>query len=271
MASLVAVSEPTAVVVEIGGMAIRVCGEDAAFSRLLQERYAGFVSRSDQAQFELNVDIALPGLISTDDDVRVVQKAGRWSLDRGDFHAEWDAASARGRVRQTANPYSIDSVIRIVHTLLLAKEGGFLVHAASAIRNGRAFLFAGASGAGKTTLARLAPSDVSLLTDEISYVRKEESGYFAFGTPFAGELARSGENLRAPIAALYLLAQGRENRIERVSSAESVRSLLAHILFFAEDVELVKVLFESACEFLSEVPIYRLTFVPEVTVWEMIL
>ncbi len=76
-------------------------------------------------------------------------------------------------MRQNANPYSLDSVLRIVHSLILAERGGFLLHAASAICDGRACLFSGVSGAGKTTMTRLAPPDVTLLTDEISYVRPE--------------------------------------------------------------------------------------------------
>ncbi len=88
-------------------------------------------------------------------------------------------------------------MLRIVHTLVLARQGGFLLHAASAVRNGKAFVFAGVSGAGKTTLSRLAPADADVLSDEISYVRKEAGGYYAYGTPFAGEVL-GGENLRAP-------------------------------------------------------------------------
>src|SRR5713226_8803249 len=93
---------------------------------------------------------------------------GRWTLQRGDFRAEWDAGTRRGWIRQTLNPYAIDSVLRIVHTLVLAADGGFLLHASSAVRDGRAVLFTGPSGSGKTTIARLAPPDVTLLTDEIS-------------------------------------------------------------------------------------------------------
>ena len=205
-----------------------------------------------------------------DDDVRVFRNGGRWQLERGDFRAEWDPVARRGRIRQSANPYSIDTVLRIVHTLVLAREGGFLVHAASAVRNGRAFLFAGVSGAGKTTISRLAPPDVHVLTDEISYVRKEGDGYFAYGTPFAGDLARAGENLRAPLAAVYLLAQGPENRIEPVGAADAARGLLTNILFFAEDAELVQAVFRSALDFVERVPVRRLTFVPDARVWELI-
>lgn len=271
MTGLVTATERRELVIEIGGLPIRICVDDADFSRLLQNRYDGFVSSSPQARFEFEIDLAPPGLISEDDDVRVLLRSGRWSLDRGDFHAEWDASSAHGRIRQTANPYSIDAVLRIVHSLLLAKEGGFLIHACSAVRNGRAFLFPGVSGAGKTTMARFAPEDTVLLTDEISYVKKQEGGYFAFGTPFAGELAKVGENLRAPIAGLYFLAKGPQNKIEPVGRAEAIRSLLKNILFFAEDAELVKLVFESACEFASQVPVYVLTFVPDARVWEMIV
>jgi hypothetical protein len=173
-------------------------------------------------------------------------------------------------VRQTANPYSIDAVLRILHSLILAGEGGFLIHAASAVKNGRAFIFAGVSGAGKTTISRLAPPDVAVLTDEISYVRPGRHGYEAFGTPFAGELARIGANLRAQLAAVYLLVQGRENKVEPVSEPEALQAFLRNVLFFAQDQELVEKLFQNAFDFVSLVPIYRLTFVPDSSVWGMI-
>src|SRR5262249_55942927 len=151
--------------------------------------------------------------------------------------------SRRGGVRQYATPYAIDTLLRILHSLVLARAGGVLVHAASAMRGGRAFVFAGVSGAGKTTLARLAPPDVALLTDEISYIRPSGTGrdsaggaretacYHAYGTPFAGELARIGLNVRAPLAGVFLLQQGSQDRIEQVSERQALRELLRHVLF----------------------------------------
>jgi len=158
-----------------------------------------------------------------------------------------------------------------VHTLLLAQRGGFLLHASSAIRNGRAFLFSGVSGAGKTTMARLAPPDAAILTDEISYVIRGDGRYVAVGTPFFGELARVGDNLRAPIEALYLLAKGPENTIEPIAEADAVRGLLGNILFFARDPEFVKMVFDAAFDFVRHVPVRRLTFVPDSSVWGLIV
>jgi hypothetical protein len=258
------------VVVEIGGLPIRLCVDDPAFLKLLEDRYAGFVTLSREAMFELDIDLTPSTMISPAEDVRVLWDSGQWLLERGDFRAEWDPSAGRGRIRQTANPYSIDSVLRILHTLLLAREGGFLVHAASVIRRGRAFLLAGRSGAGKTTIARLAPPDAILLTDEISYVRWQQGQYHAFGTPFAGEMARPGENLHAPLAGVYLLAKGPQNMIEPVGMADASRALLRHILFFARDAALAHIVFQAACDFVCRRPVRRLTFVPDPRVWELI-
>ncbi|MGO9084535.1 MAG: hypothetical protein ACLQBK_04850 [Candidatus Sulfotelmatobacter sp.] len=275
MPELTAEVECLSLVIEIGGMPVRVNTTDPGFLAMLERRYSGFLGLSEKAEMEFDVDLVQPGsaelgFADPDAGVSVTQHRGRWSLTRGDFRAEWEPAARKGWIRQSANPYSIDAVLRIVHSLVLARQGGFLLHSASALRNGKAFLFAGVSGAGKTTISRLAPSDATLLTDEISYVRKQGDGYVAFGTPFTGELAKLGENVSAPVAALYLLAQGPENRIDPVAPGEAARSLLANVLFFAEDEELVQAEFHSAFEFVSRVPVSRLTFVPDARVWELI-
>jgi hypothetical protein len=265
------VSESHEIAVDIGGMPILLRTRDDSFRQLLAERYAGFVGPSCSPRFALDVDLVTPSAeMEADEDVRVELRDGQWHLRRGDFRAQWDPQVGHGSIRQSPNPYSIDSVLRIVHTLILAQQGGFLLHAASAIRQGRAFVFSGVSGAGKTTISRLAPADAILLTDEVSYIARSGEGYRACGTPFAGELARAGENRSAPIATLFFLAQGPENKIEPLDAADAARCLLRNILFFAQDAELVKLVFRSACEFVDRVPVRRLTFVPDARVWELI-
>jgi hypothetical protein len=249
---------------------MRVNTADASFLDLLHQRYFGFVSAESEAEFEFDVELVEPQFVDRDAEVSVKYDRGRWFMERADFRAEWNSNTRRGTIHQKATPYSMDAVLRIVHTLVLADQGGFLLHSASAIRNGKAFLFAGVSGAGKTTISSLAPADTTLLTDEISYLRKHDGGYFSYGTPFTGELAKLGENTSAPVAALYLLAKGHENRIEPVAVAEAGRELLTNMLFFADDPDLVHRVFQGACDFVHCVPVFRLTFVPDARVWEMI-
>jgi hypothetical protein len=265
---MIAAARKHACVVEIGGIPVSLCTDSESFRDLLCQRYSGFLS-SSRAEYELDFQLTEPGTVS-DDDVRVWREGRQWWIERGDFHAQWDPDSGRGWVEQTPNPYSLDSVLRILHSLILAARGGFLLHAASAICDHRAYLFSGVSGAGKTTMTRLAPSGISLLTDEISYVRPSPGGYSAYGTPFAGELAKAGENCTAPVSALFFLEKGPENRIDEISPAEAVRRLMRNILFFADDPELVDKLLATACDFVAGVPIRRLTFYPDSRVWDTI-
>ena len=258
------------VVIQIGGIPIALRTVDPAFLQLLQKRYADYVTTAPGTAFAFDVDLVESATADPDADVRVWIENGDWQMVRGDFRAEWNPGKRYGRIHQSPNPYAIDSVLRIVHTLLLAPEGGFLLHASSAIRNGKAFLFSGLSEAGKTTMARLAPSDAILLTDEASYVRKSGGEYRAFGTPFAGDFGEPGKNVSAPIAALYLLAKGPENRITPVEATEAVRRLMRNILFFTHDAELVRQVFQSACAFTAAVPVYQLSFFPDPRVWELI-
>jgi hypothetical protein len=285
-------------VVEIGGVPIALRTSSRRFARMVEERYAGFVTRNEIGSGTIQFDIELlPGAGAAnrndeeqadalkadrlhevdlheddlqEDDLEVTFESGLWRMCRGDFSAEWDPVSGEGRIRQAMNPYSLDSVLRIVHSLVLARRGEFLVHAASAILSRRALLFAGVSGAGKTTISRLAPAHATLLTDEISYVRRGAKGYDAHGTPFAGELARLGTHCSAPLSAVYLLRQGRENRIEEIDPALATQALLRNILFFARDAELVQSIFEGACEFVERVPVRQLTFRKDASVWELL-
>ena len=264
------------VTVEIGDIPIALHPNDPHFCDLLESRYETFAKRNSSAiptcRFE--IDLAAQGRES-DENVRVTREVTPsgplWNFRRGDFDATWNPRTGHGRIIQCPNPYSIDTVLRITHSLVLAEQGGFLLHAASAIRSNRAFLFAGVSGAGKTTMSRLAPADATVLTDEISYIRRAPNKtYTAFGTPFAGELARIGANTSAALKTLYLLVQGPENRIAPISKNDAARAIMRHVLFFAEEKDLVARVFDSVLEFVSRVHVAQLIFTPDARAWELI-
>src|SRR5262245_35019573 len=120
------------IVIEIGGVPIQLRMRDNAFHELLSTRYAGFLCASSSPRISLEVEFALDAKIA-DGDVEVRVRQGRWFMQRADFMAEFDPANGQGRIRQSANPYSIDTILRILHGLMLVREGGFLLHAASAI------------------------------------------------------------------------------------------------------------------------------------------
>ncbi len=70
----------------------------------------------------------------------------------------------------------------------LAHTNGLLLHASGAVIDGKAFVFAGHSGDGKTTLSRLlAAEGLELLSDERIALRREGESFRAYGTPWPGE------------------------------------------------------------------------------------
>ena len=260
------------VAIEIGGTMVLLESDDPRFHAMVKAKYPGFLAAEshDSCSLRLDVEVLGEGELTEDEDVQVWQEFDRWYTRRGDFRAEFNLQSGTGHIRQELNPFALNSILRIVHTIHLASRGGFLLHAASAIRNGSAFVFSGVSGAGKTTISRCAPDDAVLLSDEISYLRKNGDQYCAWGTPFAGELGQPGSNLTAPVAKFFFLEKGPENHIEDVSRAEATRMLLRNILFFCDDERLVRQVFDSAYAFLEHVPVYRLMFVPDTTVWNFV-
>ena len=93
--------ERLSLVIEIGGMPVRVHTADPDFLSMLQNRYAGFVTSSERAEIEFDVELTATRFADPDADVRVTYRAGLWTLERGDFRAQWEPASHKGWIRQT--------------------------------------------------------------------------------------------------------------------------------------------------------------------------
>ena len=129
MTTLPSTAEET-VSIEIGGMPIAMRTHDPSFRRLIENRYAGFVGTSPHSQLEFDIDLYEPSDAASarddiDDELEVKIEAGEWLLRRGDFRARWSPEASRGHIRQSPSPYAIDAVLRIVHSLVLARQGGF--------------------------------------------------------------------------------------------------------------------------------------------------
>jgi hypothetical protein len=167
------------------------------------------------------------------------------------------------------NEYRLDSLIRILLSLLLLDQGGFLLHAATIVRNGRAFVFTGRSGAGKSTIASFAPEGC-VLTDEISLVRLFNGEWHAFGTPFWGEFRGIGSNRRVPLAGIYQLVQAKKNHAQRLEPAAALRALLPNVLFFSSETRRTKQLLDILTGLVGQLAVFRLCFLPHVEFWRVI-
>ena len=255
--------------IEIAGLRAGILTRDPEVSDVVRERYRGFLSTGIPGwRIEMT---ATPVPLCADD--VVVSPEGRptrFRVTRGDLAGTVDLDQRRGTV-SLAEPseFSIDTFLRIVYSLALVEARGLVIHAASLIRNDRAYLFCGPSGSGKTTLAGLAP-DATLLSDELSIVRVSDKRARCYGTPFWGELARAGEDRAAPLAGIYFLRHGSRHAVDAVKPRQALERLLPNILFFAREADLTARVLGIAADLVEAVPCFDLSFRRDPGFWEVI-
>lgn len=172
--------------------------------------------------------------------------------------AFWDMLYARN-VLMSADLFS-----------LLLGHGGLVLHSSYIVYQGRAILFSGPSGMGKSTQAALWSKyrDAEIINGDRALIRRGSDGSFwAHGICYSGT---SGicKNVSAPLVALVLLAQGTENTVKTLSGLSAFRALLPRISYRTWDPEEVESATQILSALLSERPVFYLSCRPDVSAVE---
>jgi len=147
---------------------------------------------------------------------------------------------------------------------VLSRHGGAVAHAAGAIIQGKAFIFAGRSGAGKTTLSRqvAAHSEAPLLSDDRVALRNVHGSFLAYGTPWSGEQG-AALNERAELGGIFFLRHAASDEVVDLSAGEAVERLLPVLSVPWYDRAAVSNLLGFCDELLRSTPAFELRFRPE--------
>ena len=241
--------------------------ECSALDAALGARLLPFQIPSSRAP-DLRLRIELGDVSPTHESaVEITRDGAITEIRRGDYHAILDGNGARLTMTRIVD-HAVSSFLRVWLSLHLRKRGGLLVHSACLERDGKAYVFAGKSGAGKTTIASMSMPEHRLLTDEISILLPEPAR--AFGTPFFGDLCIPGEPIALPLAGIFFIEQGAEPRATRMRTGEAQREMLRHILSFEHEPGAAGALIDAAGGLLREVPAHRLVFDKSARLWEYI-
>ena len=113
---------------------------------------------------------------------------------------------------------------------LLSRIGAVDLHASTATFEGRAYVFMGHSGAGKTTMSEIAiAAGAEILSDDRTIVAVRNGTPMAWGTPWHGS-GRHTSSRVAPIEGIFLLVQDDHERVVPMTAQRAFKELYVRLI-----------------------------------------
>lgn len=162
----------------------------------------------------------------------------------------------------TINPFSYPLDGLIIY-YLTALKGDILIHASGLFYGSRGYIFAGRSGCGKTTIARIFnDAGAEVIHDDRLIIRSADKGYRIFNTPvYNNEVSRS-----APLDSIYLISHGKENISISADRAEALALVMSNCIQHNWSVRLIGNLTGALLDLVNHIPVKRLAFTPSADV-----
>lgn len=143
-------------------------------------------------------------------------------------------------------PRAADSMLRIMFAQAAIGRRAFLLHASVIVARGRAVLFMGRSGTGKSThsaLWRTVFPDATLLNDDNPVVRVLPDGTVeAHGSPWSGKTP-CYRRLSAPVAAFVRLRQAERNVFSTLEDVDAFVAIIPGVSAIVSN----KTLYDTVC------------------------
>lgn len=151
------------------------------------------------------------------------------------------------------------ALLRQLSLLMLTEFDGMLFHGVALGYQGKGYLFIAPSGIGKTTHAKLWEHHIPgarILNGDKPFVRCAGDDITLWGSPWQGK-ENYGENGALPLAGIFLLSRGEENRVETLQPHAALSKMLAATVVpkTADGAQKVLTLLEKI---LGRVPVCRL-------------
>lgn len=148
----------------------------------------------------------------------------------------------------------------------LLKFGGLMFHASAIAYEGKAYLFSGPSGVGKSTHTALwqeaLGEKVQVINDDKPALRFLDNRWYAYGTPWSGK-SGINQNIKVPLGGICFLKRGTENSIRRLTAQEAVPLVYMQTNYPLKKIENMQRLLTTIEALVQQIPIYELENLPE--------
>lgn len=148
----------------------------------------------------------------------------------------------------------------------LLRFNGLMVHASAVELDGKAYLFSGPSGMGKSTHTKLwqqvfGPA-AQVFNDDKPALRYIDGKWYAYGTPWCGKDGIN-QNKKVPLAGICFLKRGESNSIRQLSTVEAIPSVVAQTRRKFKKTELTNLMLQHVERLVTMIPIFELYNKPE--------
>ncbi|MFH1633835.1 MAG: hypothetical protein ABIG63_07460 [Chloroflexota bacterium] len=267
------ISEHNTCALSIAGIGVSATCDNPKLAQALQRRYRDFPAGED---IHLSVEIKLTGRERSSAmlDTGATFEDGRLHFTASGYRGLIDETAGIGQLAlSSAQPVEeVEYFLRVAYALLSIQAGGIMLHAAGVGRDGKAYLFFGHSGSGKTTVARLSPND-TVLNDDLVLLMPvppaEGAGWQVFGTPFWNPTQVRPTPASAPLAALYRLVQDKKVYLQAISTSEAIAELISNVPVIPSDPVRSLELLTRLHKILQTTPAHKLHFLPDDSFWDM--
>lgn len=209
------------------------------------------------------------GLPFTDYHVGIKKSIDKITFQRADYLIESTPDYTSATIHVYDELALKHALMTLYSSYIVYHNWGLLIHSSCAIENGKAHIFAGHSGAGKSTAARLSEPR-ELLSDEATIVKITPEEITVFDSPFRSELLSSGQPKAYPLAGIQLLHQSDRNRLEKLRKPDAFLSLMDKVFYWSHDPAEIQRIMGLLRTLVEKVPIYELYFRKDPTFWELI-
>lgn len=161
--------------------------------------------------------------------------------------------------------YIANEAISICMPYAFVFAKSLMIHASCVTYKGKAYLFVGKSGRGKSTHSRMWLENlegVELINDDCPAISIREGNCIVYGTPWSGK-TRCYKNVSAPLGGIVQIHQSKENMIERASTLRAMAIIMPCIVGDMKwDVQQHGNIVGIAERIASEIPVYDLQCTP---------
>lgn len=168
-----------------------------------------------------------------------------------------------GTEREQWNTFNMG--VNLCFLLSTAKYNTVLSHASCVVHDGKAYLFLGKSGTGKSTHSRMWLSvlqDATLMNDDHPVIRINVDGQaIAYGSPWSGKTP-CYKNISAPIGGIVRIVRASYNKARRLSMIESYASLMTSFSGMTWEPELADGRDKTIQVIISTVPCWVMECLP---------